>query len=128
MIVLVTVNIISQDYLRTVRLAALRKRVWYRVLDRVERGIFNLTIDVVVKVHSSVLAGELVKILAKLRDASKSAFTRHIESYGYKKLRETVKQANALGCEASGWLIDFGFAEWFALNSFYNPAGWRNRV
>ena len=129
MIVLVTVNIISQDYLRTVRLAALRKRVWYRVLDRVERGIVNLTIDVVMKVQSSVLAGELVKILAKLRDASKSAFTRHVESYGYLKLREIVRQADALGCEgACGWLMDLGFAEWFALNSFYKPAGWRNRV
>ena len=124
---MVTVNIISQDYLRKVRLAALRKRVWYSVLDRVERGIFNLTINVVKKVQSSVLAGELVKILAKLGDASKSAFTRHVESYGYMKLRLVVEQAKGFGSEASGWLMDLGFAEWFALNSFYNPAGWRNR-
>ena len=127
MIVLVTVNIISQNYLRTVRLAALRKRVWYRVLDRVERGIVNLTIEVVVKVQSSVLAVELVKILVKLRDASKSTFIRHVEGYGYMKLRLVVEQAKGFGSEALGWLMDLGFAEWFALNSFYNPAGWRNR-
>ena len=126
---MVTVNIISQDYLRAVRLAALRKRVWYRVLDRIERGIFNLTIDIVEKVQSSVLAVELVKILAKLRDASKSAFTRHVESYGYLKLREIVRQADALGCEgACGWLMDLGFAEWFALNNYSNPVGWCYRV
>ena len=63
----------SGDYLRSVRLAALRRRVWYRVLDRVERGIVDLTIVFVEKVQSQVLAKELVKILAKLRDASKRA-------------------------------------------------------
>ena len=58
---------VSRDYLKEVRYAALRKRVWYRVLDRVERGIFNLTISVVERVQSEVLATEIVKILAKLR-------------------------------------------------------------
>ena len=67
-------SILSQKYLKEVRYAALRKRVWYRALDRVERGIIDLTICVVEKVQSQVLAKELVKILVKLRDASKSAF------------------------------------------------------
>ena len=80
-------SIVSRNYLKTVRYAALRKRVWYRVLDRVERGIIDLTIVYVEKVQSQVLAKELVKILAKLRDASKSAFTRHVEGFGYGKLR-----------------------------------------
>ena len=42
-------SILSQNYLRGVRLAALRKRTWYRVLDRVEQGIIDLTIGVVEK-------------------------------------------------------------------------------
>jgi hypothetical protein len=48
-------------------------------------------------VCSDVLLGELVKILAKLRDAAKSAFTRHIEDYGVEKMWVLVGQAVALG-------------------------------
>ena len=49
-IVLDALSILSQNYLKEVRYAALRKRVWYRVFDRVERGIVNLTIGVVERV------------------------------------------------------------------------------
>ena len=116
-------NIFSQDYLRTVRSIAVRKRVWFRVLDRVERGIVDLTIVFVEKVQSQVLAKELVKILAKLRDASKSAYTRHKEGFGYRKLRIVVEQAKGFGSLAQGWLMDLGFAEWFAVNDYYSPYG-----
>ena len=122
-----TLSSFSGDYLRSVRLAALRRRVWFRVLDRVERGIVDLTIVFVEKVQSQVLVKELVKILAKLRDASKSAFTRHVEGYGYMKLRLVVEQVRGFGSEAVGWLMDFGYAEWFAVNDYNSPVGWRCR-
>jgi hypothetical protein len=123
-IVVVTVNVLSQKYLETVRRTALRKRVWYRVLDRVERGIVNLTIGIIEKVQSPVLAQELVKILAKLRDAGKCAFTRHVEVFGYKKLRLIVDQVRSFGSEVS-WLMDMGFAEWLAFTDYYSPFGSR---
>jgi hypothetical protein len=43
---------ISVGVLREVRALALRKRVWYRVLDGLERGILNLTIGYVECVKS----------------------------------------------------------------------------
>ena len=128
MIVIGTLSIITPDYLKSVRLTALRKRTWFKALDKLERGILNLTIKFVEKLKSQVLAGHIVKILAKLRDAAKCAFTMHVESYGYRKLRETVEQALGLGYDATGWVRDIGFAEWFALNNYYNPVGWRSRV
>jgi hypothetical protein len=119
---------ITADYLREVRCAALRKRTWYRALDRLERGIVNLSIKLVDAVRSDVLLGELVKILAKLRDAAKSAFTRHIEGYGVEKMWALVGQAVALGSGvALGWLSE-GYAEWFAVNDYHNPVGWRSIV
>ena len=121
-------NIISQEYLRKVRSTAVRKRTWFKALDKLERGIFNLTIKFVENIKSQVLAGHVVKILVKLRDAAKCAFTRHVEGYGYMKLRETVEQALGLGYDATGWVWDLGFAEWFALNNYYNSVGWRSRV
>ena len=38
--------------LRGLRLRAVRRGVWYRVLDRVERGIISLTVDIVDRVKS----------------------------------------------------------------------------
>ena len=128
MIVIGTLSIITPDYLKSVRLTALRKRTWFKALDKLERGIVNLTIKFVENLKSQVLAGHIVKILVKLRDVAKCAFTRHVESYGYMKLRETVEQALGLGYDATGWIRDLGFAEWFALNNYYNPVGWRNSV
>ena len=116
-------NRFSQDYLRTVRSIAVRKRVWFRVLDRVERGIVDLTIVFVEKVQSQVLAKVLVKILVKLRDGSKSVFIRHVEGYRYRKLRLVVEQAKGFGSLAQGWLMDLGFVEWFAVNDYYSPYG-----
>ena len=83
----------------------------------------DLTIVFVEKVQSQVLAKELVMILAKLRDASKSVFIRHIEGYGYRKLRLVVEQSKGFGSLAQGWLMDLGFAEWFAVNDYYSPYG-----
>lgn len=89
----------------------------------------NLTIKFVKSLKSQLLAGHIVKILAKLRDAAKCAFTRHVESYGYRKLRETATQAVGLGYEAArDWMRELGFAEWFALNNINNPVGWRSKV
>ena len=113
------------DSLRAARSMALRKRIWYRVLDRVERGIVDLTIRFVDSVKSRILAGQLDNILAKLMDAAKSAFTRYVEGYGVAKMREVVCTAIGLGSEAAvGWLSP-GFAMWFALNDMHNPVGWR---
>ena len=107
------------------RVAALRKRTWFRVLDRVERGIFDLTIRFVDGVRSSVLAGQLVRILVKLRDAARSAFTRHVEEFGASRMWGVIEFALSLGSSvALGWACD-GFARWFGLNNFNNPVGWR---
>ena len=41
---------IGLGHLRELRLRAVRRGVWYRVLDRVERGIISLTVDIVDRV------------------------------------------------------------------------------
>ena len=119
-------SIISSDYLRSVRRDALRKRTWFKSLDKLERGIVNLTIDIVKNLKSQLLAVELVKILAKLRDATKNVFTKYIEKIGYRKLREAVQISLSLGnFVAKEWLRDSYYAEWFAVNNINNPVGWR---
>lgn len=107
-----------------VRRRALRRGVWFKALDGVERGIVELSYRMVDEVRSLDLARVIVMILAKLRDASKSAFTRHVESVGMAKARRLVEQALKLGCvEAGGWLSE-GFARYLAFIDFNHPSGW----
>lgn len=115
----------SKELLREARGTALRRRVWYKALDGIERGIINLTINVVDSVKSPTLLRELSKILAKLREAFKSAFTRHLEGYGYRKLVDYIKVALSFGNEgALGWRTD-SYAMLLAVNDYNNPVGWR---
>jgi len=126
MIPIITLELmLSKELLREVRGIALRKRVWYKALDEIERGIVNLTISVVESVKSLTLVRELVKILAKLREAFKSAFVKHVEDYGFRKLMDVINVAVGFGnVEALKWGSE-SFARLLALNNFNNPVGWR---
>src|SRR2546425_10137864 len=55
---------------------ALRKRVWFRVLDRVERGLLDLTIRWVDNVRSGRLREMLLRILVKLARAMEQGMAR----------------------------------------------------
>lgn len=117
---------ISAEHLRQVRRLARRKRVWYRALDGIERNIVNLTIRVVERVKSNTLADQLTTILDKLREAMKSAFIRHCESYGVDRLREVIEIALSFGSvRALGWSGDESMVRLLALNNMHNPVGWK---
>ena len=47
----------------------------------------------------------------------------HVEGFGCMKLRRVVEQVKMFGSEAVGWLMDLGYAEWFAVNDYYSPYG-----
>ena len=113
----------SKEQLREVRGTALRRRIWYKALDCVDRGIINLTISVVEHVKSPTLIRSISEILAKLRGALESAFTRHLK-YGSRKLVDIMEVALSFGNEdALKWGTD-AFARLLAVNDYNNPAGW----
>lgn len=117
-------SIITPSYLCGVRREALRHRIWYSVLDRVERGIIDLTIRFVDSVKSRALARQIVQILVKLRDAAKSGFTRHVEGFGVEMMWKMVRLAEGFGNRfACDWFSD-SYAAWFAVNDYNNPGGW----
>lgn len=115
----------TYSFLNKVRQEALRKRVWYRVLNPVERGIINLTCRLIDEVKSDSLGTVLVKILAKLKKAFKSGFVRHIESYGLAKAIEVAGQACKLGYEkALTWAKDLSFVKYLTMQDYNKPSGW----
>ena len=120
------VEMFTRGFLSELRLKAVRRRVLFRALDGVERGILYLCTRVVDEVSSPVLGVQLLGIVRKLLDAFKSGFTRHVESYGYRRVVQVVSQALSLGCSmASEWLSDMGFIRYLAFLNFNQPIGYK---
>jgi len=108
-----------------IRVKAIRRRVLYGALDGVERGILYLCTRVVDKVSSPVLGVQLVEIVSRLREAMKRAFTRHVESYGFKRVVQLVEQAKAMGCKrTSEWLHDMNFIKYLTFLNLNQPIGY----
>ena len=58
------------------RMRRLRRRVWYQALDRIERGLVDLTIRWVEEVRSGRMTETLTRILAKLAMAMERGIGR----------------------------------------------------
>ena len=107
------------------RRKALRRGVWYRALDRVERGILSLAARVVDRVESAVLGVVLVRIMSKLREALKGGFVRRMEEYGLRRARELAAQAVEWGHRAAkSWASNLGFAMYLTLIDVNKPTGY----
>lgn len=77
------------------------------------------------KVRSVALGVEIVKILAKLKEALKSRFVRHMESYGVEEARKIARQSAALGNErAEEWAHNYSFIRYLTLMDLNRPTGW----
>src|SRR6266581_968309 len=67
---------ITREVLIGIKTRGLRRRVWYWALDRMERGLVDLTIRWVDKVRSGRMTETLMRILAKLAQALETGMGR----------------------------------------------------
>lgn len=116
---------LTNRFLRQLKERALRKGVWFKVLDRVDRGIFNLTIEIVERVQSLSLARQIMNIMVTLRDALESEFEQFVNTFGALRLIEIVEQAVNMGhLEALKWRDDESFSRYLAMNKINHTVGW----
>jgi len=105
----------TSEFLLSFKRKALRKGIWFKALDNVERNIINLTVKVVDRVESALLGVTIVKILSKLLEPLKSSFMRQI-GLGVKRAVEIIAQAQEWGNEnAESWTKDEGFVRYLTL-------------
>ena len=103
---------------------ALRRAMWFKVLDRVERAIINLTIRCVKRVRSPKLTRIMTTIVKKLTDAMKSRFKRLIEDVGRPLAHKMSQIAKAWGyVSAVRWAEDSGFIQYLAVTQMITPMG-----
>lgn len=107
---------LSIEGLSKIRKLAFRRRVWFKVLSGLERGVVDLTIKYVDNVRSSKLAKVLVAIIAKLQHATKSMADTLTRSIGIPLALKISGFAVEWGCSsAKKWVSDLSFATSLAI-------------
>jgi hypothetical protein len=96
--------------------AALRRGIWFRALNRVERGVLDLTERYVDRIKSSKLAYVVTAILEKLKLATESAVDRLVRTVGLPLAQKISLIAQKLGnLSAQSWASDTSFACFLAI-------------
>ena len=108
---------------------ALRKRVWFRVLDRIERGLLDLTIRWVDKVRSGRMTETVLRILLKLVRAMEYGIGRVLVVGRELALRASVLAVGWGNSDAYAWRLDKTFWRALALgrSNTRDPMGFRKQ-
>jgi hypothetical protein len=96
---------------------ALRHRVWFRFLNRVERGIIDLTVRYVDCIKSSKLAKLVMAIIKKLQTTKENMIDKLVRTIGLPLAQKISKIAiswgNFLACM---WANELEFAKFLVVN------------
>jgi len=117
---------LTREYLVEVRRQALRRHIWYKTLDNIERSIFSLSITVCKKIQSNLLNNQLLKIVVKIKKTLKSVFLNHLESFGISRIKMIQKQAIVFGYNGASELkLDYNFIRYLVFLDYNQPIVWR---
>jgi hypothetical protein len=109
---------LTREALAKLRLKALRRGVWFRDLKHSERKLLSLTIRVVQRVHSFILAKLVSRIVGKLCEAMESRIFRLMRTEGRTLAEKISKIGQAWGNRAAkSWAKDSGFIQYLTINS-----------
>lgn len=107
---------LTKGMLANVRIRALRRGLWFKVLNRLERAGVDLTLKVVDKVRSSVLTKMLTSIVAKLSEALESKVAHAMREVGYSLAQQLSRIAQDWGNKSAvKWKADRGFVQYLAV-------------
>jgi hypothetical protein len=109
-------SFVNKEKLLRLKLKALRRGVWFRVLDAIDRALVNLTIRVVEEIHSVALAERLRNVLGKLETALESKVLYALKTVGFPLARRLSSLAQKWGNpDARSWADDLSYAKFLAV-------------
>jgi hypothetical protein len=101
-----------------IKTRALRRRVWFKVTSRLERGIVDLTIRCVERIRSPVLARIASEIVRKILRTLENGFVKMAEKIGAEIAERVCRIALAWGNKtASSWKHDPRFLRYLGVNA-----------
>jgi len=114
--------ILTPNRLLVLKQKALRKRVWFKILDRAERAIVDLTIRTVKKVRSSTLKEMLMTISEKLMEAMECQIAKLTETIGRPLAQKIASLALSWGNRgALKWSHDSIFIRYLTVIEINTP-------
>jgi hypothetical protein len=116
----------TKRFLLEVRQKALRRGIWFKSLDNLERGILLLSSKVLDSVKNGLLSLQITKIVTKITNACKSVFQKRCEQYGLERVRVIQIQAKILGYKLADSLCkNLEFINYLMFIDYYQPKGLR---
>ncbi len=111
-------SLLTRQSLIKARVKAVRQKVWFKALSRVERNILDLTIRCVEKVRSHILAKIISNILDKILKTLKPSFLEAAMRIGREIADEVCGIAEKWGnVHASRWKHDSGFVRFLGVTA-----------
>jgi len=113
---------LTKAQLLKLRLKAMRSGVWFKVLPRIDRVLFDLTLKVAGTVRSFILAKSILTVVRKLESVMESRFLRAVKENGFSIARRISWIAQRWGnVAAKDWGSDRDFAKYLAAMSLNEP-------
>jgi len=114
---------LTRGELAKMKVKAIRRGFWFRVLSRTERASIDLTIKVVERVRSFLLARMLGAIVGKLLDAMESKVARVMREVGCGLAEKLSRIAQNWGNKsANQWTKDPSLVQYLAITYINTPA------
>ena len=109
---------LTREALANLRLKARRRGCWFRDLKQNERMLLDLTISVVDKVRSFMLAKIVSRLVSRLCDALESRICRLIRTEGRTLAKRLSEIGEALGNRsAKSWACDPGLMQFLVVSN-----------
>lgn len=107
---------LSRNALAGLRLKAIRRGVWFRVLKNKERKLMDLVIKIVDKVRSRILAEVLSRFVNSLLEAMESEVCRLMRTRGRDLAQRLSHIAQVWGNRSAvDWAADLCFVKFLAI-------------
>lgn len=117
---------LKKHELMALRVRAFRRRVWFKTLSRIERGLVDCVIKVVDRVRSTLLTRVLRSIVKKLLIAMESKVKRLMKEVGTTLANKISLIAKSWGNRsAQEWVEDEGFIQYLTVITINTSGGLR---
>jgi len=109
---------LTREALAKLRLKAKRRGVWFRNLKQSERRLLDLTISVVERVRSFLLAKIVSRLVGVLYEALESRIVRLVRTEGPALAKRLSEIGEAWGHRAArSWQNDLGLMQFLVINN-----------
>jgi len=108
--------VFGRSFLRSLKCKALRRRVWYSALSRIDRVLLDLTVRVTDRVRGSALVSALASVVEKLESAFENRIARLLSSVGFPLAQKLSLLAQKWGNKSAvKWVTSLSFAKFLAV-------------